>query len=388
MRNGLACALLVILMLGIDTSARGVAARRVLHVGPHRPFRAPSAAARVARAGDIVEIDAAVYGGDVAVWTQDDLTIRGVRGRPHLRAAGAAAEGKGIWVVKGRHTTIENVEFSGAQVPEKNGAGIRQEGVGLTVRRCYFHDNEDGILGGGGPQSEVTVEGSEFAANGHGDGQSHNIYIGRVKRFTLRASFSHHARIGHNIKSRAQRTEILYSRVMDEDAGTSSYAIDVPDGGLAYLIGNVIQKGPRSEEPVVVAYGAEHLWYPVNELYAVNNTIVNDDPRGGPFFFVNPGSGIVRIVNNLLVGRGAFLKGPGELVNNVGAPVATLVDPRRFDYRLRAGSPAIDAGIDPGSAHGMSLTPVAQYVERAREVPRVAVGRLDVGAYEYGAGAR
>lgn len=126
------------------------------------------------------------------------LTIRGVRGRPHLKANGAHAQGKGIWVIQGRNTTVENIVFSGARVPDQNGAGIRQDGVGLTVRNCYFHDNQNGILGGGG-DGDVVIEYSEFAANGHGDGQSHNIYIRRVKSFTLRGSYLHHARVGHNV---------------------------------------------------------------------------------------------------------------------------------------------------------------------------------------------
>ena len=175
----------------------------VLHVGAGRKLTRPSAAAQVARDGDIVEIDAGLYEGDAAIWTQHGLTIRGVGGRAHLRANGAHAESKAIWVIKGSNTTIENVEFSGAAVPHRNGAGIRQEGAGLTVRNCYFHHNENGILTGANPDSDIVVEHSEFAYNGYGDGYSHNLYIGTVRSFTLRYSYVHHAVVGHNVKSRA-----------------------------------------------------------------------------------------------------------------------------------------------------------------------------------------
>ena len=46
-----------------------------LRVGSGASLRVPSAAARVARDGDVVEIECGVY-DDVAVWTQNDLTIR------------------------------------------------------------------------------------------------------------------------------------------------------------------------------------------------------------------------------------------------------------------------------------------------------------------------
>ena len=118
----------------------GTAARKsgpkpaVIRVGPEKRSPAPpSAAAKIARDGDVIEIDAGSYDGDAASWTQNGLTIRGVGGRAHLRAAGAHAEGKAIWVIKGANTTIENVEFSGAVVTDGNGAGIRQEGANLTV---------------------------------------------------------------------------------------------------------------------------------------------------------------------------------------------------------------------------------------------------------------
>jgi hypothetical protein len=61
----------------------------------------PSAAAAVAGDGDIIEIDAGEYVGDVAFWTANNLTIRGVGGMAHLRAAGNSAGGKAIWVIKG-----------------------------------------------------------------------------------------------------------------------------------------------------------------------------------------------------------------------------------------------------------------------------------------------
>jgi len=50
---------------------------------------------------------------------------------------------------------------------------------------------------------------------------------------------------------------------------------------------------------------------------------------------------------------------------------------------LRAGSPAIDADVDPGAANGFRLAPVAQYAHPTAEEPRPKVGKLDLGAYEY-----
>ena len=377
--------LLVLAVTLVTMFAQGVPVNsaETLRVGKGRQFPAPSLAARAAGDGAIVEIDADIYEGDVAVWTQSNLTIRGAGGRPHLKANGVHAQGKAIWVIKGSNVTIENMEFSGARVPDRNGAGIRGEGVNLTIRKCYFHDNENGILIGIGPESAIVVDHSEFAANGNGDGYTHNIYVGNVRSFTLRGSYSHHARVGHNVKSRAPTNYILYNRLMDEQSGTSSYAVDLPNGGISYLIGNLIQKGPDAENRIVVAYGAEGLRNPVNELYVINNTMVNDRPAGSTFLRVWGSPAPVKIINNLFVGRGTLLQGPGELSHNLALGEPRLVDREHFDYRLTGRSPAIDVGTDPGAANGLALSPVAQYKHPAAEEPRKPIGRIDVGAYEY-----
>lgn len=356
-----------------------------LEVGPSRRLPVPSWAARCAKDGDTIAIDAGVYEGDAAVWTRNNLTIQGVGGRPHIKAHGADAEGKGIWIVKGRDTTIENIEFSGARVPDGNGAAIRLEGPGLTLRHCSIHDNEMGILTGRNADSEVTIEHCEFASNGHEDPNRHNhgIYIGEIGRFTLRYSYVHHSRVGHNVKTRARVNGILYNRIMDEAGGTSSYAVDMPNGGVAYLIGNLIQQGPKTENWSIVSYGAEGIKYPTNELYVVNNTMVNERPGGGVFVQVRGAPQMVRLVNNIFAGPGSVLAGQGELRANLVSPRPGLRDPAAYDYRLLPGSPAIDAGIDPGTANGVGLAPTFQYVHKAGKEPRPSVGPIDIGAYEY-----
>ena len=92
------------------------------------------------------------------------------------------------------------------------------------------------------------IDSSEFAHNGHGDGYSHNMYIGAVRTFTLRYSYSHDANVGHLVKSRAATNYILYNR-LTEQTGTGSYELDLPNGGLSYVIGNVGPAGPDHAEP-------------------------------------------------------------------------------------------------------------------------------------------
>jgi hypothetical protein len=355
-----------------------------LQVGPGKTYVYPSIAAKHAQNGDTIEIAAGVYSQDVAVWRQSNLKIRGVGGKAVLQANGAHAEGKAIWVVKGNNVTIENVEFSGAKVPDANGAGIRIEGIGLTIRNCYFHHNENGIMGGGvKPNDDILVESSEFAYNGRGDGYTHNIYIGAARSFTLKSSYVHHAHVGHNVKSRAYNNKILYNRIMDEATGDSSYVIDLPNGGVDYVVGNLVEQGPNAQNSTVISYGAEGLRKAPNELYLINNTIVNNRTQGGRFVYARSGGGAVRLVNNLFLGKGTIDAVGAQQSYNMIASSGDLISAKAYDYRLKQGSKAINGGTDPGSANGIALWSTQQYVHSASREARPRLGQVDIGAYEY-----
>lgn len=349
---------------------------RTWRVGPDRALATPSAAAAVARDGDTVLIDPGTYLGDVATWTQDDLTLRGDGGRAHLRADGQDAQGKAIWVIAGDRTTVDRIEFSGAAVADRNGAGIRQEGTDLTVTRSWFHDNENGILTGADPESDVVITRSRFFRNGFGDGYSHNIYVGAVRSLTVRGSWLADARTGHELKSRAARTTIVANRISDGDA-TASYSIDLPNGGRSLVAGNVIIQGPRSENATLVSYGAEGLTNPSRTLWVVNNTFVNQR-ASGTFVSLADGSR-AHLRNNLLVGPGELTSGPpADARRNRLVGLDGFVDPQAEDFRLLATSPAVDRG----ATLPRRLRPRREYVAPTGLVRRPVVGRIDLGAYE------
>ena len=274
---------------------------RVLQVGPGKTYAVPSAAAAAARAGDVVAIAAGDYHGDVATWSADGLTICGVGGRARLFADGKSAQGKAIWVVGGAGVTIDDVEFHDAKVVDRNGAGIRIEGSSLTIRNSGFFDNEDGILGG--DNATVTIDRSEFARNGYGDGFSHNLYIGHANLLVVTASWFHEAKVGHNFKSRAKETRVENSYFMDGPSGTSSYLCDFPNGGVVTLRGNAFQKGPMAQNPTAISFGAEGLTWPVNTLALSHDTVVMTR-SGGNFLAVPAAAQALTLTANLFAGTG------------------------------------------------------------------------------------
>lgn len=359
-----------------------------LTVGPAGVYPTPCAAIAAAAAGDVIDVDAAgEYAGDSCAWSTDNLTVRGVNGRATLDGTGAAmAQEKGIFVIQAPTATIENLNFIGASVADQNGAGIRHQGTNLIVRDCLFRDNQNGILGSPAEDGTGNVEivRSEFDHNGAGDGYSHNLYLGHYASVVFRSSYSHRGNVGHLFKSRALRNVILVSRLTDEEGGTASYEIDLPNAGDAWIIGSIVEQVSTTSNNALVSYGLEPSGMnPNHALHVINSTLANHHNRG------------------LFLSIGAAMEVPAEVVNTVfsgpgsiSAQATTVFttswddtdgDPEftngaQLDFTLAATSLLIDAGSDPGQN-----APQAEYVHPANEWPRNLVSDVwDIGAFEFG----
>jgi hypothetical protein len=367
-------ALLGVLSTGIAAPANAVEFGKsspILQVGPRRTIKTLAEASRRVQDGTLVEVDAGNYIGDTAVWRNSDLHLLAIGGRVRLIANGSAAEGKGIWVVRAQRMTVEGFDFEGAVVPDRNGAGIRFERGSLLVRDCIFRGNQSGILAGNDRSAVLEVEDSEFVSLLKEDGRNHHLYAGMIGRLSVTGSYFHRGNLGHLLKSRAALNMIRYNRLSDED-GSASYELEFPNGGLAIVVANIIQQSPSSENPHIIAYGAEGYLWPVNELHLVNNTVVDDKAgAGGVLIRVQPGADRVRALNNLWVSgrRPAVFDASADFQNNFIVDRADIDTSPVGGYRLRPSSRAWARAIPPGDAHGLDLTAMREF-----HFPRGSVG--------------
>ena len=287
---------------GKKSRSSGGGAPKTLRVGKGEKLKYPSEAAKIANDGDTIEIKAGVY-VDCATWKASNLTIRGVGGRAHVKDEICAS--KGIWNIRGNNTTIENIEFSGMKNRSKNGSGIRMQGVSLTIRNSYFHDGEEGILGGNKPGNVILIEDSEFARLGKA-GRAHPIYINKADSFTLRRSYIHGCvDEGNCLKVRAKHSVVTCNVIASMD-GDSSWEVDFPNGGLVEVRNNVIQQGAKSANSNIIGFAMETR-KPKNrnstqKLILENNIVINDK---GKFIVVKKHENTeVVIQGNKFIGRG------------------------------------------------------------------------------------
>lgn len=358
-----------------------------LIVGPQEQVRTITEAAKAARDGDIIEILPGDYRGQPATWTQDNLIIRGKGPRPVLIADGKSAENKGLWVIRGGKIRLENIEFRGTRVDAGNGAGIRFEKGDLTIHRCAFIDNEMGILTANTPTLTLTVSDSEFADAPRHEGSLHHLlYVGQIGKFTLTGSRFSNGYRGHLVKSRARENHVRYNLLADGPDGHASYELEFPNGGIAFVIGNVIAQSPDTDNPILVSYGAEGPHWPDNTLYFAHNTLINDR-FGGTFLTSWPdkigANAEIWIINNLTVGNGdLFAPAHGRFEGNLSARRDELIAYAGLPLRPKTDSPLRGQVRIPGQARGIDLLPDAEFLFPTGQRPMAPGRSLAPGAFQ------
>ena len=340
----------------------------ILRVGPGETFTRIADAAKAARDGDIVEILPGEYRGDVATWRQKKLMIRGIGERPVLIADGKIAQGKAIWVIANGDILIDNIEFRGARAADHNGAGIRFERGRLEVRNSVFIDNQTGILAANFDDAELFVRDSLFAqAPQQMQSLPHLLYVGRIARLEVSGSRFHQGYRGHLLKSRARYNDIRYNLLYDGPQGEASYELDLPNGGLAFVVGNIIGQSANTQNPTVIAYGAEGNAWPESALYLAHNTLLSDRHTGTLFLRTwadrLPADAEIVGINNLSVGLGSLtLINGGDYRGNVPLPPGTLQDPDTLDFRPLGAGLLRKFTAPAGNARSVALEPEAEFV--------------------------
>jgi hypothetical protein len=82
--------------------------------------------------------------------------------------------------------------------------------------------------------------------------------------------------VGHHLKSRARRTEVRDCRFGDYGSGRTSYAIDLPNGGVGEIVGNTLVQNINAEHFALINYGGEGMKYASNALTVRGNSFVGN----------------------------------------------------------------------------------------------------------------
>jgi hypothetical protein len=282
-------------------TALAPAGARELAVGPNRVLQVPSQAATIAANGDVVRIDPGIY-VDCAFWRASHLLIEAAG--TGVRIAGKVCGEKAIFVTQGSDITIRGITFADATAGWHNAAGIRVEGANLTVEDSQFLNSENGILAGGGPDSVLRITDSTFIGNGSCIAAcAHGVYAGApIFLLDIEHCVFLETKTAHHIKSRARNTVVRDSRIEDGPDGTSSYLIDISNGGNVLIQGNVLEKGARtSNSGAAISIGIEGLKN-ATEVLIVRDNIFHSEVEGRTTFVRNSSEAKVDLSGNTITG--------------------------------------------------------------------------------------
>ena len=173
---------------------------------------------------------------------------------------GGICEGKATLVLRGRAARIDGLVFTHERVEDGNGAGIRIEQGALTVAYATFVDAQSGILSAGDPDGSVAIDHCTFSLLGkHPDGHgAHSLYINHFASLRVTNSRFERGTGGHYLKSRAPRIEVLDNSFDDSGGRDTNYMIDLPEGAVGRIAGNVFVQGTGKENySTLIAVHAE-----------------------------------------------------------------------------------------------------------------------------------
>ena len=300
----------------------------IITIGKGQMYSCPYYAAPHVQSGDTVEIFPGTYGG--AWFWSSNITIVGMG--PGVVIQGTLTQGKGLFVLSGTNVTVNNITFKNANNYDGNGAGINFTGTNLTVLNSTFLNNQDGILTAPNGGSTIIVKNSTFDGNGSNDGAhgaAHAIYAGNAKLLDVENSTFTNTQQGHDIKSRAKNTIITGNSITDGPTGTSSYLIDIPNGGAATITSNYLEKGPNSaNSSYAITIGEEGATNPAGPIVISGNTFVNDDKANVVFAHNQTGNADFTVADNTIKGlKTTLLTGKGTVIDPLFSSGSPTPDP-------------------------------------------------------------
>lgn len=329
------------------------------------------------------------------------------------RTGNDAVRGTSIWRLE-----VNGGEFRNAQGSGNNACAVRVQAgmIGLAwFHNLYAHDNQMNFLAA--PESLIIENSKLYHALRVAGGNQHNLYAnaagngdttsGKPKYLRMKGVWTDDATTGNDFKSRFPINYFLYNRITDGVSDSLNANIDVPDMGLTYVIGNVIEQGTgHNINSVLVGYGRESAGNATggaghvdgataDSMFCYNNTFSNLNTSIGIFFQTSFGSPVVTYDNNIFYGfRSSMTTGGGVYTDgghnfseaDLNNTSTKFLNQAGGDYHLTAAtsSSIIDAGLSPGTHSGFACAPTSQYVYDRSTATRTTSGSaIDIGAFEF-----
>lgn len=250
----------------------------VILVGAGHPLQSLQDAVAAARPHDEIVVSGTLEEA-ACVQVCVPLTFTGTGPGSVILVRGLLRGGKGLLCTHA-DTVVRNIEFRQARTLTGNAAGIWHEGGSLTLEDCRFIENQNGLMIANTQSAAVCVRRCRFVRNGSGCGHTHGIYASGLGTLSIEECSFEDTAVGHHVKSRASMLRVERSYFVGGPGCTASYAIDVANGGVAFIGSNQFIKGRNAMSRAFIAYCSDGRTHPKNSIEVNSNIFINH--RRGP----------------------------------------------------------------------------------------------------------
>jgi hypothetical protein len=214
---------------------------------------------------------------------------------------------------------------------------------GTASKAIEIYGCDDGILASGDPASgeSIVLRDCNIHDCGSGDGQSHNVYIGRYDLLAVLDSTSINCKVGHSVKTRARVNVLIGNNFRDTSspAKAGSYVIDQSGGILVAEDNDIGQEANDSNQSVMTSCLTNRDGDGPHESFYLGNRFYSNENYRGLYY---------RLKNPYLDPAQDYHTAP-----QLGwAPITVCLDGNDFQYvdlRLDYGDRAVDEGIPVNS---------------------------------------
>ena len=318
----------------------------------------------LARAGDTVLVRAGIYRETVIMRFSGEpgkpIVLKNYPGEQPVIQPGEPGEqppghGVQLWAAEGYQNPIGWIAVEGFEIRYAWDGVKLNNAHDVEIRRCRIHDSfNQGILGNG---NRVLIDGNVIASNDFKEqkreNQQHGVYCTGTA-FTITNNIIHSNR--------------AYGITVAAYEWREGYAGQEYSGARDWLIANNVFAFNKHRAGIVI-------WMSLTRNCVVQNNIFYENGGVNGVFFSGQQGKKHPVRNNIFYPSGGSLVSWEEdayrAVDNLEVDPG-FVDAESFDFRLRADSPAIDAGID-------DRYPARDFTGASRP----GGTQVDIGAYEF-----
>ena len=249
-----------------------VASGHILTVGATGEFKTLQSAVAASQDGDTIELAAGTYVNDFGV-INHKVIIEGVGGIARLVQSNDLVQQTGILVIN-NDVTLKNLEITGTSSYGGYAAGVLIHSGNVTIDNTEIDHNEIGITAVANAATTLSIYNSEIDNNSNVNRGTNGIQINAIESLTIQGSYIHGAQSGHELADAAFNTDIENTRIIDGATTTSSFLIDLGEGGNATIVNDTLVKGPDSTNGILVHVGGEGTTYGNSSVNVSNDTLV------------------------------------------------------------------------------------------------------------------